>query len=340
MDIVACSKSSGYTKNIASKNQKETMSRLFYHYCNLSVGTSILTKMVVWFSHARFLNDYGEFGRGHELMLRHLRSQKPASEYLIWHNRLLESMQQPDDLTHFVGCFSTDENLLSQWRSYADDGTGLAIGFDANVNFTPSRSYIPLGVAPELIRQSNDNDIVYDEKHFLNEIDAVLTKLWKDCRLLQTNIDEAKRDGDTLNIFFVDHLTTSFFDRLFGQAKCDLFDLCILHKSSDFSNEAEVRSYFRIQLPSEGSRFKDELLSDELLSLKLEDAKDMLTKDTKYRAGKVGIVPYVEMHFQPSDILKVVIGPKANDCIMDSLEMMKKTFGYNFDVEKSKTTYR
>jgi len=30
-----------------------------------------------------------------------------------------------------VACFSAADDLLSQWRAYADDGCGFAIGFNA-----------------------------------------------------------------------------------------------------------------------------------------------------------------------------------------------------------------
>lgn len=33
------------------------------------------------------------------------------------------------DVPIFVGCFSEDGDLLSQWRVYAADATGYAIGF-------------------------------------------------------------------------------------------------------------------------------------------------------------------------------------------------------------------
>ena len=32
-------------------------------------------------------------------------------------------------MEQFVSCFSADGDVLSQWRAYADDGHGFAIGF-------------------------------------------------------------------------------------------------------------------------------------------------------------------------------------------------------------------
>src|SRR5690606_30192176 len=32
----------------------------------------------------------------------------------------------------FIFCLSAEPDVLSQWRGYAKDGTGIAIGFDAN----------------------------------------------------------------------------------------------------------------------------------------------------------------------------------------------------------------
>ena len=37
------------------------------------------------------------------------------------------------DFRYYVTCFSYQNDLLSQWRGYADDGRGAAIGFDLDV---------------------------------------------------------------------------------------------------------------------------------------------------------------------------------------------------------------
>ena len=37
------------------------------------------------------------------------------------------------DFRYYVTCFSYQDDLLSQWRGYADDGRGAAIGFDLDV---------------------------------------------------------------------------------------------------------------------------------------------------------------------------------------------------------------
>lgn len=50
-----------------------------------------------------------------------------------------EFLDEIDEVIHFSGfqglllanCFSTDKDVLSQWRAYADDGKGYVIGFNA-----------------------------------------------------------------------------------------------------------------------------------------------------------------------------------------------------------------
>lgn len=37
-----------------------------------------------------------------------------------------------EDEHPYIACFSKEGDVLSQWRSYADDSRGVSIGFDLN----------------------------------------------------------------------------------------------------------------------------------------------------------------------------------------------------------------
>jgi len=43
----------------------------------------------------------------------------------------------------YIACFSEKGDLLSQWRAYADDGEGVAIGFDPNGGRFPVVNELP-----------------------------------------------------------------------------------------------------------------------------------------------------------------------------------------------------
>ena len=62
-------------------------------------------------------------------------------KYLATNQELLESWERGFELGKIVNsssitfatCFSGSENLLSQWYRYADNGKGVAIGFDRKI---------------------------------------------------------------------------------------------------------------------------------------------------------------------------------------------------------------
>jgi Protein of unknown function (DUF2971) len=104
---------------------------LLYHYCSSETFLAICQGKKLRFSDLYSMNDFLEIRWG----------------YAIWEeaaSRLLESFGEPfvDEVhlhVHQLGaeqlllasCFSTDGDVLSQWRAYAEDGMGYCIGFDA-----------------------------------------------------------------------------------------------------------------------------------------------------------------------------------------------------------------
>jgi hypothetical protein len=75
----------------------------------------------------------------------------------IWHRSGLH-------IASFVASFSTDGDSLSQWRAYADDGRGFAIGFDI-----AELSRFPIQVL----------DVLYDKDQQMLEMMAALAAVHK-----------------------------------------------------------------------------------------------------------------------------------------------------------------
>ncbi len=104
---------------------------ILYHYCDANAFLAICTNKKMRFSDLFSMNDFMEMHWG----------------YSIWEQagtELLEEVGQDfldriDEVIHTSGvygllvasCFSLDGDVLSQWRAYADDGQGFAIGFKA-----------------------------------------------------------------------------------------------------------------------------------------------------------------------------------------------------------------
>ena len=76
-----------------------------------------------------------EFKRAYENASDLFRS-KISSERLMGYVKLFTDEffnENHADFRYYVTCFSYQNDLLSQWRGYADDGRGAAIGFDLDV---------------------------------------------------------------------------------------------------------------------------------------------------------------------------------------------------------------
>lgn len=101
---------------------------LIYHYCSPQTFLQIIERQCIWLSSTNNMNDSAEgewFAKALKMVLK-----KKMNVY---------SEQWCDDVwRHFVdntspryiACFSKRKDSLSQWRAYAQDGEGVAIGFD------------------------------------------------------------------------------------------------------------------------------------------------------------------------------------------------------------------
>ncbi|MBD8725755.1 DUF2971 domain-containing protein [Oxalobacteraceae sp. CFBP 13708] len=113
---------------------------LLYHYCSTSTLHAIATNKTIRHSDINMLNDSREVRWAYSIF-------EDAATRLIKREGLLSSAPEittdfvdsideilsPSQLVAhpFISCFSLEPDMLSQWRAYADDGRGTAIGFDA-----------------------------------------------------------------------------------------------------------------------------------------------------------------------------------------------------------------
>lgn len=104
---------------------------ILYHYCDASAFHAICTNKKMRFSDLFSMNDFMEMHWGYYIW------EKTATELL---NEVAKDfLDEIDKVIHTSGlcglpiasCYSLIGDVLSQWRAYADDGRGYAIGFKA-----------------------------------------------------------------------------------------------------------------------------------------------------------------------------------------------------------------
>lgn len=110
-----------------------------YHYSDVDGFFNIIKNKKLWLSGPHNLNDHQEM----HWALGKIRSalEKLTQEYPIEQINYLWEMISNNRLTPFVCSLSSEGDLLSQWRAYARDGTGLAIGF--NKELCPNSGTLP-----------------------------------------------------------------------------------------------------------------------------------------------------------------------------------------------------
>ncbi len=119
-----------------------TTPALLFHYTSAEGLHSILTNRKLRLTNARYLNDSQEILQGLEIVRQVLAELQRECPHSAGDYRDLTDVLQPHRCNTYVACFSEDEDELSQWRAYADDGRGYAIGFCSTrlANFRPDIS--------------------------------------------------------------------------------------------------------------------------------------------------------------------------------------------------------
>lgn len=214
--------------------------------------------------------------------------------------------------TPFVCCFSHAKDRLSQWRGYADDGKGVAIGFDVE-------NLSKLGMPKEDVNISSKifcfNEVTYNPGRQENIVRRVAKSLMCDLKTIQKDsYKEVKSES------------LPMFNRHF----LELFEHAIFMKSPFFREEKEVRICY----------FTNIAQSNRHAKVKIDEGVSMT--DIEYRMAKNTVIPYIDLRFsgKRNDFIKtVLLGPKCNANERDIVNFLRLN-GFECLVEKSNGSYR
>lgn len=197
---------------IISREYKPKENDLIYHYCDSNAFFAICTNRKLWMNDLHSMNDFMELHWGYSIWEQsaNTRIEKYGKEFL----------DEIDEVIHFSGfqglllanCFSTDKDVLSQWRAYADDGKGYVIGFNAKEL---------LGLPIRALQ------VLYDKEQQIKEATATIDALYQ---LKQEDSNEFKT---FCNVFGYD--LSAFKNPAFIKEKeIRLIHLLDFKKSNDF----------------------------------------------------------------------------------------------------------
>ncbi|MGN4998919.1 DUF2971 domain-containing protein [Aeromonas veronii] len=131
---------------------------IIYHYTDLNAFLSIIKNKKLWLSAANNLNDYYEvdwfLNKIHKKLSKVVNDNNHNCLDTYW-QMLRKQLGIP-----YICSFSKNGDLLSQWRAYADNGYGVAIGFN--------KAYFDFKVELPYLSHCKDHtigitDVIYDE---------------------------------------------------------------------------------------------------------------------------------------------------------------------------------
>ena len=111
--------------------------KIGYYYCSINTFLNIIKNREIYLSDPLNMNDSSEI-KWYLNKLNEEQKIRPDSIFTALKKRsglkfsfeeLKDTLESYGQNSIYISCFSEEPDLLSQWRAYADDGRGVAIGF-------------------------------------------------------------------------------------------------------------------------------------------------------------------------------------------------------------------
>jgi hypothetical protein len=282
------------------------MPQVLYHYCSLDSGIKILQSERLWMTSLFYMNDsleYRWFTNQATEYISHLQTVSPHDDY----PELLQRLSYQDLASVYCFCLSELPDSLGQWRAYADDGNGMAIGFDlSHFNVREDHGFL-------WARQLHSED-----KNAGKAIEA--------CKVCYTVSEQHERLERGLKA-----LKELPFSKLGLLAKeAFIFYEAARCKNPAFAEEYEWRFIYRSFMSPGSKRDIDSELSPLGIILR----------------GKT-LVPYFQLPFslidssKPPAIARIVVGPKVNDETIATIKLFFSCRGLDSpEIARSAASYR
>ena len=119
---------------VTTEQERNTIDETLYHYTDGRGLKGILESQTIWFTDYRHMNDPSELTHGIDIAKDVVRVLANGSDGRV--RLFLETLSDMFSVRNFssnleflIASFSKERDDLGQWRAYADNGRGYAIGF-------------------------------------------------------------------------------------------------------------------------------------------------------------------------------------------------------------------
>jgi hypothetical protein len=115
---------------------------ILYHYCSVETFAAIAEHKTIRFSDVNMMNDFNETRYGYEVFEeaanRILKDEVLLKKFPDFDRNVLDKIDEVVSsyqlyMHPLIACFSKNPDVLSQWRGYADNATGISVGFSATL---------------------------------------------------------------------------------------------------------------------------------------------------------------------------------------------------------------
>lgn len=274
---------------------------ILYHYCTTETFLSIIRNKILWMSDINTMNDFSEMHWAYQRFEEAAGSvmEIVGREFLDEIDLIISSSQAR--ILPMLTSFSTDGDVLSQWRAYTNDGTGIAVGFD-------SRKISSLSVRIGSIEYSREKQV----KHLA----GLILLMHENC----IGLSGKKRDD-----LIFEHSSNMGVDMAF-------------FKNSAFSEEKEVRIIRATNPIFIGGNMT---LSDPGGSGEPESRKKLPIQFRSGRSGGIVPYVEMPLGGLGKNLIKeIIIGPKSVNN-GNEVSMALSRYGYSgYKILHSQATYR
>ena len=153
------------------------MSEILYHYTSTAGFYNIVMSKSIHCGHTAWMNDKFENKWLHKMFdkAKQRRDFELTPEWQQQIERILRANTDYIQNQPFLFCLSKDEDLLSQWRAYGDDGKGVAIGFDKGIleKLIKEKRYIELKKVDYLNPEKETARIIEIVEHQSERISSI-----------------------------------------------------------------------------------------------------------------------------------------------------------------------
>ena len=315
-------------------NDIKKINRIYY-YCSLEAFMSIMENSSIRMCDILKSNDSSEIEYGIKLLRRYLKNScvSFSNEHIvdntikeffinIDYNGLISEIINKNQLVYYCTCFSSERDLLSQWRGYANDGKGVAIGFYTQ-DFIDEGKYINVRF----------DKIIYDEE------------TQKQCLIncIKSQLDGIKESkGKTQLCLYENAIKQAIFSFIYEIA---------FFKNEAFKEENEWRlvCYFNYNHACSKTIKNDGLQT--VSACKIADFesetynKGLINRKIRFKCTDEKVSSFIEFCFKTvkkSIISDVIIGPKAKADLTD-ISLFLCSNGYDLakiKIRKSAATYQ